>query len=150
LALTRNAPATRVAIGALACVAALLLAGLWPFAITANAGEFHWIPFSGNLLLTRDYRPLLDQIFLYAALLWALTLSFGRLTFAFVAALMLITAIELGQLWMPDRRAEITDPLLVVLLAGAFAVARRFQAHAFGVENPRLASHRLADPNHHT
>jgi VanZ family protein len=140
LSCTSNSHALRYAVGSMSCVAALLLSGLWPFEPAPSAGEFHWIPFSGNLLLTRDYQPLLDKVFLYAALIWVLTLSFGRLQVAFPAAFVLTTAIELAQIWLPDRRAEITDPLLVVMLAGAFVIARRFQGHAFGVEGARRAS----------
>ncbi len=127
---------TRAGIAATACSAALLLAGLWPFVFNGEAGTFHWIPFSGNLLLSRDYQPLLEKVFLYAALLWTLTLCLGRLGFAFLVAFAVTTVVEIQQMWMPDRRAEITDPLLILALAGIFSLAREFQPYALGTARP--------------
>jgi len=123
----------RTGVAATACSAALLLAGLWPFVFAAQVGEFHWIPFSGNLLLSRDYQPLFEKLFLYAGLLWSLTLCLGRLGFAFVVAFLLTTVIEIQQMWMPDRRSEITDPLLILGLAGIFYLGLQFQPYALGV-----------------
>jgi VanZ family protein len=129
----------RTGIAAGACALALLLAGLWPFDFSADAQPFHWIPFSGNLLLSRDYQPLLEKLFLYAALLWTLTLSIGRLSAAFIAAFTLTTLVELQQMWMPDRRAEITDPLLIALLTGVFYLAMEFQPYALGTARMRAS-----------
>jgi VanZ family protein len=126
----------RTGIASSACTAALLLAGLWPFVFSAQVGEFHWIPFSGNLLLSRDYQPLFEKLFLYAGLLWSMTLSLGRLSFAFVVAFLLTTVIEIQQMWMPDRRSEITDPLLILGLAGLFYLGLQFQPYALGVDKP--------------
>jgi VanZ family protein len=126
----------RTGVAAAACTAALLLAGLWPFVFATQVGEFHWIPFSGNLLLSRDYQPLFEKLFLYAALLWTLTLCLGRLGFAFVVSLILTTVIEIQQMWMPDRRSEITDPLLILGLAGLFYLGLQFQPYALGVNKP--------------
>ncbi|MFO1464891.1 MAG: VanZ family protein [Steroidobacteraceae bacterium] len=129
----------RAGIAACACAMALLLAGLWPFQFSADPQRFHWVPFSGNLLLTRDYQPLLEKLFLYAALLWTLTLAAGRLRIAFIAAFALTTMVELQQMWMPDRRAEITDPLLIALLTAAFFLAREFQPYALGMSWKRAS-----------
>jgi len=126
----------RTGLAASACCAALLFAGLWPFTFASQVGEFHWIPFSGNLLLSRDYQPLFEKLFLYAALLWSLTLCLGRLGFAFIVAFLLTTVIEIQQMWMPDRRAEITDPLLILGLAGIFYLGLQFQPYALGVIKP--------------
>jgi len=129
----------RTGIAAGACAVALLLAGLWPFEFAAEAGPFYWTPFSGNLLLSRDYQPLLEKIFIYAALLWTLTLCIGRLSVAFMAAFALTTLVELQQMWMPDRRAEITDPLLIALLTAVFYIALEFQPYALGNRGSRAA-----------
>jgi VanZ family protein len=136
---------SRAALTAVACVAALILQGLWPFAPGATINEFHWIPFSGSLLASRDYQPLLDKLFLYGALLWSLAVALRRLDLAFIMSFLLTLAVELGQLWMPQRRAEITDPLLIVALAAAFAIAARFQSDVFGA-GVRVASGRGRTP----
>ena len=129
----------RAGIAAAACSAALLIAGLWPFTFSPDAGVFHWIPFSGNLLLTRDYQPLFEKLFLYAALLWTLTLCLQNRGFAFLVAFVMTTVVELQQMWMPDRRAEITDPLLIAVLAGLFSLAKEFQPYALGTARARAS-----------
>ncbi len=120
----------RAGVAAGACAVALLVAGLSPFQFSSEAQPFHWIPFSGNLLLSRDYQPLVEKLFLYAALLWTSALAIGRLSAAAIATFALTTLVELQQMWVPGSRAEITDPLLVALLAGIFYLAMEFQPHA--------------------
>ena len=115
-----------------ACTIALVLQGLWPFVATERINEFHWIPFSGSLLTSRDYRPLFDDLFLRGALLWSACLVLKRLGWAFAWSLGVAVGIGLSQLWIPQRRPEITDLLLVIALTVAFAIARRFQVYAFG------------------
>jgi hypothetical protein len=133
---SRQSP-VRAAVAAGACAVALVLAGLWPFQFETKASVFYWTPFSGNLLLSRTYQPLLEKLFVYAALLWTLSLAMGRLSAAFLTAFVLTTLVELQQVFMPDRRAEITDPLLIVLLAMAFYIAMQFQSFALGDDRPR-------------
>jgi hypothetical protein len=123
---------SRSTLTAVACASALILQGLWPFVPSGTINEFHWIPFSGSLLASRDYQPLLDKLFLYGALLWSLAVALRRLDLAFIVSFLLTLGVELGQLWLPQRRAEITDPLLIVALAAAFAIGARYQRHAFG------------------
>ena len=114
------------------CIAALYSQGFSPLVADAPLSDFHWIPFSGSLLSSREYRPLLEHLFLHAGLLWSLTLGLRRLEWAFALTFALTLAIELSQMWMPQRRAEITDPLLVLALALVFWLARRHQEYAFG------------------
>ncbi|MDE1923393.1 MAG: VanZ family protein [Gammaproteobacteria bacterium] len=116
------------------CLAVLVSSNVWPPLPAARIGDFHWIPFSGTLLASRDYRPLLDSLFFDGALLWALTLAFGRPLAAFALTLAASIAVELAHLWTPPHRAEITNPLLVVALVMAFATAHRFQRYAFGAD----------------
>ena len=126
----------RASVAAGACALALVVAGLYPFQFLPEAQPFHWIPFSGNLLLSRDYQPLVEKLFLYAGLLWTATLAIGRLGTAALAAFVLTTLIELQQMWVPGSRAEVTDPLLIALLAGVFYLAMEFQPHAMGAQPP--------------
>jgi len=116
------------------CGVVLLTTNVWALAPGPRTGVFHWIPFSGTLLATRDYRPLLDGLFLNGALLWSLMLALRSLPAAFIVTFAASIAVELAHLWTPPHRAEITDPLLVVALLAAFLMARRFQAYAFGAD----------------
>ena len=115
-----------------ACLAVLVSSNTWPLLPAARMGAFHWIPFSGSLLASRDYRPLMDSLFFYGALLWSLTLTLGRPLAAFALTLAASIAVELARLWTPPHRAEITNPLLVVALLAAFVAAHRFQHYAYG------------------
>lgn len=146
LSRSRQSP-VRAAVAAGACAIALVLAGLWPFHFETEASAFYWTPFSGNLLLSRTYQPLLEKLFVYAALLWTLSLAMGRLSAAFLTAFVLTTLVELQQVFMPDRRAEITDPLLIVLLATAFYIAMQFQSFALGDDRPRSSRATSALPH---
>lgn len=114
------------------CLAVLVTTNVWPLPATTRVGVFHWIPFSGTLLATRDFRPLLESLFFNGALLWSLTLALGRPVTAFLLTLGSSVAVEIAHLLTPPHRAEITDPLLVVALLLAFAAARRYQSYAFG------------------
>ncbi|HVC01106.1 MAG TPA: VanZ family protein [Steroidobacteraceae bacterium] len=114
------------------CLAVLVTANVWPLPAAARIGVFHWIPFSGTLLSTRDYRPLLESLFFSGALLWSLTLALRRPATAFLLTLGSSVAVEIAHLLTPPHRAEITDPLLVVALLIAFAAARRYQSYAYG------------------
>jgi len=125
----------RAAVAVSACTIALVVQGLWPFVASERINEFHWVPFSGSLLTSRDYRPLFAALFLRGALLWSACLVLRRLGWAFAWSLGVALGIGLAQLWIPQRRAEITDLLLVVALAIAFAVARRFQVYAFAADS---------------
>lgn len=119
-----------------ACGAVLWTTNAWTFAPLHRVGVFHWIPFSGTLLTSRDYRPLLDIVFFYGALLWSLTLALRILAAAFVLTFTSSIAVELAHLWTPPHRAEVTNPLLVIGLVAAFALGRRFQSYAFGIDGP--------------
>ncbi len=117
-----------------ACVAVIVATNAWPTVRTAQLGVFHWVPFSGTLLASRDYRPLLDSLFFEGALLWSLTIALRRPSAAFWVAFGTSVAVELARLWTPPHRAEITNPLLVIALLVAFTAARRHQAYADGGE----------------
>ena len=119
-----------------ACVAVIVATNDWPTVRTAHLGVFHWVPFSGTLLASRDYRPLLDSLYFEGALLWSLTIVLRRPSVAFWVAFGASIAVELARLWTPPHRAEVTNPLLVVALLIAFTAARRHQAYADGGDPP--------------
>ena len=114
------------------CIIALYSEDLSATLAQTRLNEFQWIPFSGSLLTSREFRPLVEHLFLHAALLWSLTLGLRRLEWAFALTFAMTLSIELWQMWIPHRRAEITDPLLVLALALAFELARRHQHYALG------------------
>jgi VanZ family protein len=104
-----------------AALAALLTAvvvveGLQPFAFSATAHDFSWIPFTSSLTgaLEVNYAILLEKCFWYFALVWLLArYGLPPITAALGTAI-LLAAIEFVQLWIPGRSAEITDSLLAL------------------------------------
>ena len=106
----------RTLILALLLIAAIVVAGLKPFELQMPAQKFSWVPFMSSLNdnLEVNYSVLLEKCFWYFALIWLLTRrGLGIAAAAFLTAL-LLALIELAQLWIPGRSAEITDPLLAL------------------------------------
>jgi len=97
-------------------VAVLLIEGLAPFAFHPTPTALHLIPFYGFLdgAIEINVQSLLQKLFLYGGLVWALTqLGWNKRT-ATGAVAVLLLAIELAQRHLPGRTAEITDPLIAL------------------------------------
>lgn len=97
--------------------ATIVLQGLKPFQLLTEPQPFSWVPFKNSLSdsLEVNYSVLLEKCFWYFALAWLLTRrGLGVAASAFLTAL-LLSAIEVAQLWLPGRSAEITDPLLAII-----------------------------------
>jgi VanZ family protein len=126
--LARLADGRRAAALAAATVAVVVLQGLEPFTWSPVATAFGWLPFrnsiTGNLEL--GYTVLFEKAFWYTALIWLGARAGWSLKAATGAAVLLLTAIEVAQQWLPGRSPEITDPLLAL----AFGVLLRVVAHS--------------------
>jgi len=108
---------------AAACYLAILYRGLAPFIFVSQASLFDWVPFRGFLFAdwSKALPMLFSKLFWYGAAVWVLRRL--RLSWPLcggVAAGFLL-AIEIAQRHIPPHVSEITDPLMAVLLAGAFA-----------------------------
>jgi VanZ family protein len=128
IAVLRALPNTRAARPALVLVvAAWVVQSLAPFAFSASPSSFEWLPFIGFLGggLENGYLSLLDKTFLYVGMLW-LSRQAGRSVRPWAVALAaLALALEVAQLFLPGRVADITDPLLVLLSAYVVSLSRR-------------------------
>jgi VanZ family protein len=119
--------------------ATIILQGLKPFQVVMEPQPFSWVPFKNSLSdsLEVNYSVLLEKCFWYFSLVWLLTRrGRGVAGAAFITAA-LLAAIEVAQLWLPGRSAEITDPLLAVIAGLLLAI--------LGVHSDttiRLPSHR--------
>lgn len=96
--------------------ATIVLQGLKPFEWIAPAQQFSWVPFKNSLSdsIEVNYSVLLEKCFWYFSLVWLLTRRGWGIARAVAATAALLSAIEVVQLWLPGRSAEITDPLLAV------------------------------------
>ncbi|MCL2877371.1 MAG: VanZ family protein [Acidobacteria bacterium] len=103
---------------ALLLTAQIVIQGLAPFAFNSNPGRFSLIPFIGFLsgITANNIFQFTEKIFLYGAFVWLLVKTGRSLRFSLIFSVVLLTGIELAQLFLPGRISEITDPLLAVIL----------------------------------
>ena len=100
-------------------VAMVILQALEPFEFSHRARTFEWIPFLGFLQgsVEVNVRSFFEKAFTYGALVW-LTIRAG---FSFAIATGISTGIVFGlrlvQTFLPGRSAEITDVILVLIMA---------------------------------
>jgi glycopeptide antibiotics resistance protein len=103
---------------------AVVIQALEPFKFAATPHPFQWIPFIGFMEGPREtgIGVFFEKTFTYGALVW-LTLRAGcslRIAAIFGAALVL--SLRLTQVYLPGRSAEITDSLMLLILAGLMKV----------------------------
>jgi len=99
-------------------MAQIIIQGLTPFVLTSNPGHFSFIPFYGFLhgSMFINVLSFIEKSFLYGALLWLLIKTGRSLRFSIIFSVVLLTGIEIIQIYLPGRVSEITDPLLAVIL----------------------------------
>jgi VanZ family protein len=99
----------------------LVLRGLSPFQF-GEAHPFLWIPFEGFLEMNwqTGIEVLLEKLFYYGAAVWLLRKSGMTLRMACGVVVVLLGCIEGLQSHLPGRTAEITDPLLGLLVGLGF------------------------------
>ena len=120
----------RTALAAGLIVLLLIVRGLAPYHWSSVANPFSWIPFSGFLAADREFGMLtfLRKCFWYGSAIWLLRAAGWRLARAAVAVALLLGAIEVIQTHLPGRVAEITDPLLALILAVTIGLSERSQS----------------------
>jgi hypothetical protein len=104
---------------AVAFLAVILVRGLSPFQFAAASQAFSLIPFSGFLAdqWQAGMLVLFEKTFFYATAVWLFRHCGMRLwlSAALVAAVLL--GIEIAQMHLPGRTAEVTDPMLALIAA---------------------------------
>jgi len=108
---------TRRATAAVLLVA-IISRELRPFHLAPQPEPFSWMPFTGAL--TREWhwgaQTLVEKTFDYGTAIWLLLKSGVRGWRAVIGVTMLLAVIEVVQMWLPAHTAEITDPLMGLLL----------------------------------
>jgi VanZ family protein len=109
---------------ALALAALFAVNGLAPFNFGLDRDSFGWVPFAESLLRYRSTNlpDMLGKCFTYGALVWLLTRSGRSPLGATLLAGGLVLAVEILQIWLPGKTADITDPLLVAAAGGLLAL----------------------------
>lgn len=109
---------------ALMLVGIIVVSGLKPFTLQVSPQSFSWVPFMSSLNdnLEVNYSVLLEKCFWYFALIWLLARRGLGVAVAAFATAFLLALIEIAQLWIPGRSAEITDPLLALCGGALLAI----------------------------
>lgn len=108
----------------MATIALLLVLGLCveelrPWTFSSHAGSFQWIPLI-SMLDSPDWAPTLLVLFrkvaFYGTTVWAIARAGAGALGAFVFTGLLLSVLELAQVFLPGRTAETTDPILAVIV----------------------------------
>ncbi|WAR45570.1 VanZ family protein [Methylomonas rapida] len=92
---------------------------LSPLQWQSESKSFNWLPFSGFLdgSMIVNSRVLAEKLFVFSGI-FTLFKDIKTLSIKTISAVaIVVTLIEICQLWLVGRTAEITDPLLVVIIA---------------------------------
>ena len=111
-------------------VSLLIVRGLVPYHWSRIANPFSWVPFGGFLRAEWDFGllTLLQKSFWYGSAVWLLRAAGWRLARAAIAVAVLLGVIEVIQIHLPGRVAEITDPVLALILAMTLGLLDRSES----------------------
>ncbi len=106
--------------------AAVVIGRLQPFQFQSTARDFGWMPFRSLIAgsIAVNVMSFCEKSFLYGALLYLFTEAGGRLRTAVLIVGGTLFATSWIETHLPGRSAEITDAIMVLLLAGAIALLR--------------------------
>ena len=93
---------------------------LAPFTFQHPTRAFGLIPFRGFIFapIETALRVFLEKSFTYGALVWLIVRAGSPLGIATLASAVLVLASRVAQVYLPARSAEITDVVMLLLLAG--------------------------------
>ncbi len=102
--------------------ALIIFRSLSPFQFTSTAMAFSWTPFHALFDTERvaAFTIFFGKLFAFGTLVWLLRDSGWRMRYAAAGAAATLAAIEVAQMFLPDRVPEVADPLLALLLAWIF------------------------------
>lgn len=97
----------------------VLATGLSPFHFAEEAQRFVWIPFRSVFSTAREtgFPLFLNKAFLFGSAVWLFREAGLRFSYAAVGMALVLAALEIAQRYLPNHVAEITDPLLCLLMA---------------------------------
>ena len=97
----------------------VVIQALEPFRFSSTARPFDWIPFHGLIQgsIEVSIRSFLEKIFTYGALIWLMTRAGFKLILSASLGGALVLGLRLSQVFLPGRPAEITDVIMLLMLA---------------------------------
>ena len=120
----------RATIVAVLFASVVVVQALAPYHFRASARSFGWIPFLSLLNALREtaVRQFLEKAFMYGGLVWLLARAGLRISVATALGGALVLALRIAQVYLPGRSAEITDLVMLLLLAGTMKMLGEFSA----------------------
>ena len=99
----------------------VVVRGLIPFQFHSPPHPLAWVPFGGFLKgsLEINLLSLFEKVFLYGTMVWLSVRAGIRWMVATFLGAVLVFAIRLVQTFLPDRSADLTDVILVLLVSAA-------------------------------
>ena len=118
------APRRRAAVLFVLLGATVVIGRLQPFHFQLQARDFGWVPFRSLMggSIAVNVMSFCEKSFLYGSLLYLFTEAGGRLRSAVLIVGGALFVTSWLETYLPGRSAEITDPVMVLLLAGAFTL----------------------------
>jgi VanZ family protein len=115
---------TLMAASALLLVCYIVRARLEPFVWLETPRPFGWIPFLGFMQgsIGVDILSFLEKFFLYGGTIWLLRELGVKPRMGAAVVALLLFATSWAERYLPGRSAEITDPLLAILIGLVFAL----------------------------
>ncbi len=103
-------------------LASITANGILPFGLDSGAQVFNWLPFHGFLTgdMLHNSQILCEKLFLYGSLIWLLSIPSKKIFLATILAVFWVTLIEFAQIFLESHTPEITDPILIVIIAWIF------------------------------
>jgi VanZ family protein len=104
----------------------VVLQGLAPYTFLSKPRHFGMVPFLSFINDTRDngVRSFFDKTFTYGGLVWLTIRAGSSWTIAVISGGILVLALRLAQVYLPGRTAEITDLLMLLILAAMLRLMR--------------------------
>jgi len=117
---------TRASVIAVLFTGVVAIEALRPFHFVAVPHSFGWVPFGSFMhgSVEVNVRSFLEKVFTYGALTWLLARAGCRLMVAVVLSCGLVLCLRLSQVFLPGRSAEITDPIMLLIVASVMMSMR--------------------------
>lgn len=106
------------AIVAILLVVQVVIQGMSPWSFSLEPKFISFVPFIGfeGGSMSVNLQAFLEKVFLYGALIWLLVETGRRLFVSLTLSVVILTAVELMQMFLVNRTSEITDPMLALIL----------------------------------
>jgi VanZ family protein len=119
----RNHP-QRILVLVAGLILLLTASALEPFNVMSQAQSFSWVPFSGALSgsMLLNLKAVAGKVFLLGSLLYFLHAGGVRRRVAVGLLFIMVTVLEVAQMWVGDHTSEVTEPLMVLFLGAVLAV----------------------------